>query len=61
MTKAEKEADAAIGISYRKFGNGVQVNMMDIPRIFREAREVLARGEAIDQHMPGIIAKYRKN
>lgn len=63
-----KKLDSLIETTYYKHGNGVQINMMSIPKIFREAQaayEAAATPEegvkAVDASIQASIAKYRTN
>jgi len=53
--------DDLIDQAYRLYGNNVQVNMMDIPKIFRAGREAIAKGENLQDAVKAAIALYRKN
>lgn len=63
-SKIEKLVDDRIDGAYRRTSCGVQVSVLSIPAIFREARAVLTvdmTDAALDQAMTGIVAKYRLN
>lgn len=63
-----KKLDELISKTYYKHGNRVQINMMSIPKIYREAQaayEAAATPEegekAVDEAIQASIAKYRMN
>ena len=60
-TKQEKDRDKLISDSFRIFGNRVQINIFDIPRIFQAGRFALENGQDLDAAMVKIIAELRKN
>jgi hypothetical protein len=43
-TKAEKHIDKQIEAVYREHCSGVQINMLDIPKVFDEGRKAIAEG-----------------
>lgn len=60
-TKAEKIIDSQIEAAYYRHGSGVRINIMDIPKVFTDARAKLAEGANLDAAMPEIVARYRQN
>ena len=63
-----KKLDALISTTYYKYGNGVQIDMMSIPKIYQEAKTAYdaagtpEEGEkAIDASIQASIVKYRTN
>jgi len=60
-SKAEKAVDKLIESTYYKYGSGVQIMIMDIPKIFREARVEMLTGKPIEEVIQNLIAKYRQN
>lgn len=63
-TKAEKAADQRIDRVYKRVGEGVQINMLDIPKVFRAGREAIAEGATDDQlaeKLTALLATIRKN
>jgi hypothetical protein len=60
-SKAERQLNEAIEQTYYRLAQGVQVNILDIPKIFRDAKIELAAGVSLEQSMPGIIARYKAN
>jgi len=61
QTKQEKEIDKRIESTYYKYGSGVQVGIMDIPKIFQMGREAITNGEDLDKAIQDAIAKFRVN
>jgi len=60
-TKLDKELDAEVERVYYEIAFGVQVNVMDIPRIFRDAKLEHSAGASIKDCMPVIVARYALN
>lgn len=60
-TRAEALLDREIEREYYRIASGVQVDVMDIGKIFKEAREAYAQGQPVAASLPGIVAKYRQN
>jgi hypothetical protein len=62
--KARKAIDARITAAYNAVGNGIVIDIMDIPKIFNFARPIVIIG-VTDEDLKGIIAGYldtiRKN
>jgi hypothetical protein len=63
-----KKLDALIEKTYYKHGNGIQIDMMSIPKIFREAQAAYDSAatpedgeKAVDASIQASIAKYRRN
>ena len=63
-----KKLDDAISKAYYRNGNNVQVNMMDIGKIYDAGKKayeaadtVEAADAALDEAMKAAIAKYRQN
>ena len=54
-------ADRVIEKAYHRHGRGAQIDIMNVSRIFQDARAVLKEGRSIETEMPSIIARYRKN
>ena len=61
QSKAEKQLDKDIELAWYKMATDVQVSVMDIPNIFREARVAVRAGRTLEGVMAEIIARYRKN
>lgn len=62
--RAARALDEKIGSIYQRIGNGVQINMMDIPTIYRVAEEKAAAGgtdQEIEAAMQELLNKIRKN
>lgn len=61
QTKQERERDKLISDSYRIFGCGVQIKVLDLPRIFEAGRDALEHGLDLDAAVQNAITKYRQN
>ena len=63
MNKKElKKLDKNIEQEYYKQGHGVQINIMDITKVFRDCREdVTQNGLSLEMAVSNAIAKYRMN
>jgi len=64
MKKAQKLIKAQVAGLYKKLGNCVQVNIMDLGKILDAAENILVAGGAIEDAevaMAAAIAKYRVN
>jgi hypothetical protein len=58
---AERAIDAAISNSWSRLMSGVQVPILDIPRIFRDIKLEMAAGVPLDQAVLSVGARYRVN
>jgi acyl-CoA-binding protein len=63
-----KKLDKAISDAYYRHFNRVQINMMDITKIYREAQQAYegadtpeAAEAALDEAMKGMVSKYRQS
>ncbi len=61
QTKQEKERDKLIERTYYKYGYGVQINVMDIPKIFKVGRVALETGADLDAAIQSAIVQLRQN
>lgn len=64
MTKRRKSGnptDNLIEQTWYRLASGVQVNIMDIPAIFRECAAAMQTGASCDDAVTAAIAKHRKN
>ena len=65
MTKSElRKVDKRIEAAYLGTCKGVQVSMMDIPKIFAEGRKAVAEGaddEALRARIVAFVETIRKN
>lgn len=59
--KEEERLDQQIESAWYRLCSGVQVSIMDIPKIFRECREALTAGMSIDGAIIHVAEKYRQN
>jgi len=57
---AERALDKQIEASYYRHAQGVQVSVMDIPKIFRDIKLELAGGVDIDTATRTVVSHYRK-
>lgn len=60
-TKAEKALDDQIDQLFRKHGNGAQIPMMELGKVFNHARSAISNGTPPDAAMQEAVAKYRVN
>ncbi len=60
-SKAEKALDAEIDALYREHCNGIQVSIMDIPRIFAHAKQARAEGRDMKEAIVSFVNSIRKN
>jgi len=61
QTKAEKARDLLIERTYYKHGQGVQISIMDIPKVFTAGRQALEEGQDLDAAIQSAIAQLRVN
>lgn len=61
QTKADKAMDKLIEKTYYAVASGVQVNMMDIGKIFAESRALIISGMTPETAVASVVAKYRLN
>lgn len=61
QTKEEKKLDRDIELAWYRLAYGVQVNIMDIPTIFRECRVAVGAGRNLDEVIQECITRYRQN
>jgi len=59
MGKVKTALDKQIERSYYRIADGVQIPIMAIPDIFRDARKAIANGEDLDTAMLWIVREYR--
>ena len=57
----EKALDAAISGAWHRLMSGVQVPIMDIPRIFRDIKLEMAGGVPLEQAVTSVGQRYRVN
>jgi hypothetical protein len=60
MAKKKDPVDAAISGAWSKLASGVAVNIMDIPKIFKEVRAAHAAGSTIEDAVVVARDKYRQ-
>lgn len=64
QTKAEKLADRRIELAYRRWCSGVQIDVMDIGKVFAVGHKAIAEGADNDELARAIVAfveTIRKN
>lgn len=61
QTKEEKARDHLIEQTYYRHGSGVQINVMDIGKVFEMGRAAMNAGQDLDQAIKDAIAKFRQN
>jgi cystathionine beta-lyase/cystathionine gamma-synthase len=49
QSKADKLIDKQIDLAYRETCSNIEVNIMDIPRIFEECRKAILAGSTNDE------------
>lgn len=58
--KKSDELDNKIAAAWRVHGDRVQIPMMDIPKIFANARAAVADGFDLDEHLQLVAAHYKE-
>jgi hypothetical protein len=64
QTAAERKADKLINEIYTRNCSGVQISVMDIPKVFKVGREAIAKGfegEALRTVIVGYVDTIRQN
>jgi hypothetical protein len=61
QTKAEKALDAEIDQLYRVNCSGVQIPMLDIPKVFAVAKQARAEGKDMKEAILAFVATIRRN
>ena len=56
---AKFDVDKEIDRLHSIHGNGVQISMMDIPKLFKDCREAHARGEDLEQAVKDAVVRYK--
>ena len=59
--KIEKQLDEQVALAYSRHGYGVQINVMDIGKLYKDCKAAVATGISMDDAMLAAIAKYRQN
>lgn len=57
----ERKQNRLIKKTYYKYGRCVEINMLDISKVFAAGRAALNEGRDLDQAIQEIITKLRKN
>lgn len=60
-TMSKKQLDKAVNAAFTKHFNKVQIDMLAIPRLYKEIEAGLSAGKDADTFMPELVKKYRKN
>ncbi len=60
-SKADKALDREIDKLYRENCANIQINIMDIPRIFQVAKEARAQGKDMKEAIVTFVNSIRKN
>jgi len=57
----KKAQDRLIEKSFCKYANVVQINILDIPKIFKIGQDALEQGADLDTAIQAAIAEFRQN
>ena len=57
---SKKQLDKMVEQAYYKQGRGVQINIMDIGKLFKDVSEAYLAGQDLDEAVKAI-KKYRQN
>ena len=60
-TTRKPDMDKLIERAWYAHASGVQINIMDIPMLFAEARKLISDGLPVDDAIKSLIPKYRLN
>ena len=58
---SKKQLDKMVEQAYYKQGRGVQINIMDIGKLFKDVSEAYLAGQDLDEAVKEAIKKYRQN
>lgn len=61
QSKADKAIDQRIEAAYYRNCSGVQIDIMDIGRVFKAGRAALAAGQDVDAAIVAFVQTIRKN
>jgi hypothetical protein len=56
-----KKQDKLIEQMYYKLADGVQINIMDIPKVFQAGRQALKDNQDLEQAIRAVISVLRTN
>jgi len=59
--RAARQADKAVEAAYYRTCRGVQIDVMDIGKVFAAGRQALAAGQDLDAAIVAFVATIRKN
>lgn len=57
----DKKIEKAIEAAWYRLAQGVEIDVMNIPKVFAEAKVALKGGQDLDTIIVNLIAKYRAN
>jgi hypothetical protein len=57
----KKEIERLIEVTYYKHGHGVQIDIMDIPKIFKIGEKAIADGKDLEEAIKQAIELLRRN
>ena len=62
MTKRQaQQADQQIEAYYYRTYSGVQINVLDIGKIFQAGRQAIANGEPFEPAVDAVVTQIRRN
>jgi len=61
MPRRKTDRDRKIEQSYYAHGQGVQINVLDIPKIFQRGHAALDAGADLEEAIKAAIAEFRQN
>lgn len=61
QTKADKLLDKEITAIYTRECSGIQINIMDIPRVYAEAKKAKSEGRDMRDAIVAFVQTIRKN
>ena len=61
QTKADKALDREINTLYVQNCSGIQISIMDIPKVFAEAKKARAEGRDMKDAIVSFVNSIRKN
>jgi len=62
LGEAKKDKmDKEISRGWTKYASGIQVDIMDMPAIFRDIKSAVEGGESMEKAVKDAVKKYRKN
>lgn len=58
---SKKQIDKLIEQTYYKYGSGIQIDIMNIQKVFDAGHAAYSAGQSLDDAIIAAIAKYREN